>query len=95
MKDLKYTGRITDIGTGPIPDAFDQTAIYNIVDVNIPMTDREDKNLRLYIKDLPNQPIQNMVDIELVESLGIVDSVKTIETEGEKYRVNAYEFIEL
>ena len=95
MKDLKYTGRITDLGTGPIPDAFDQNTIYNVVDVNIPMTDREDKNLRLYIKGLPNQPIQNVVDIELVESFGIVDSVKSIETEGEKYRVNNYDFIEM
>lgn len=96
MRDLKYTGRVTGIGTGKIPDPLDQIEIetvYNIVDVNIPILGKDDKNVRLYIKDDVPLSDGELVDLEVVQSMGSIDKVKNIETSKGTLKVRDYDFL--
>ncbi|MCD6496227.1 MAG: hypothetical protein J7K54_03075 [Candidatus Aenigmarchaeota archaeon] len=89
MKELKYTARVTGLGSGPVPDAFD-TRAYNIVDLHIPSTEGPARDIRTYIKGQP--PAEGeLVDVTVVESLGFIDQVKSIETKTGRYPVISHD----
>ncbi len=91
---LKFTGMIVggekSVST---PDTYDKGETYTAFDVHIPDHESGDKWLRLYTKK-GTMIDQNIVDIQIDTSLGLVDRVNYIElTNGNQIKVAEYDLL--
>lgn len=93
IKEVKYTARVTGIDSGPIPDAFDRSLNYSIVDLHIP-TEGNDRHLRTYIDPGLKPPAKGeLVDVTVNESLGLIDGVNSMETKHGRYPVSNFDLL--
>jgi len=99
IKEVKYTARVTGTDSGPIPDAFDRSLNYNIVDLHIPRTKGNNIRLRTYIDPGYIDPALKppakgeLVDVTVNTSLGLIYGVKSMETANGRYPVSNFDQI--